>query len=118
VERLRAFEIAVTELESSDVSVIRAAADKSLTLVRRNSLPEALILNTVRFGPHSKGDDTRAEAELKALKAQRDPVNLLAARLPADQVMAVKGEIEQEVALAFALALADPEAGEEGGLDG
>jgi hypothetical protein len=32
--------------------------------------------------------------------------------------MAVKGEIEQEVALAFALALADPEAGEEGGLDG
>lgn len=118
VERLRAFEIAVTELDSSDVSVIRAAAEKSLELVRQNSLPEALILNTVRFGPHSKGDDTRAEAEILALKAQRDPVNLLAGRLPADQVLVVKSEIEQEVALAFSLALADPEAGEEGGLDG
>lgn len=118
VDRLRAFEIAVTELDSSDVSVIRTAAVKSLDLVRRNSVPEALILNTVRFGPHSKGDDTRPEDEMKALRAQRDPVSILAERLPVDQVNVVKDEIVREVAQAFSQALADPEVELEGGLDG
>ena len=117
VERLRAFDIPVTELDSSDVSVIRAAAEKSLALVRQNSLPEALLLNTERFGPHSKGDDTRAEEEMNFLKATRDPVRILADRLPAGLVNGTQAEIDREVAAAFSLALADPEARMEGGLD-
>ena len=116
-DRLRAFDIPVTELDSSDASEIRVVAEKLIAFIRETSRPAALILNTVRFGPHSKGDDTRAEEEMRLLKSTRDPVRILAERLPLEQVNAARDEINHSVAQAFSLALADPEAGLEDGLD-
>ena len=83
-ERIRAFDLQVTELDSSDVIEIRSAAEKSVTFIRQQQLPTALILNTIRFGPHSKGDDTRAVEEMNSLKAARDPVELLESRMTSD----------------------------------
>ena len=54
-ERFRAFSIPATELDTSDVSLVSSAAAKVLEAVRVSSKPHALILNTARFGPHSKG---------------------------------------------------------------
>jgi len=109
-DRLRAFDIPVTELDSSDVSVIRQAALEEAGAVRNTVRPHALILNTARFGPHSKGDDTRTEEELQALRVARDPLRILAPRLNVEEVEQIKVEVEAEVRQAFEQALADPAA--------
>ena len=109
-DRLRAFDIPVTELDSSDVSVIRQAALEEAGAVRNTVRPHALILNTARFGPHSKGDDTRTEEELQALQVARDPLRILAPRLNVEEVEKIKSEVEAEVRQAFKQSLADPAA--------
>jgi TPP-dependent pyruvate/acetoin dehydrogenase alpha subunit len=109
-DRIRAFTIPVTELDTSDVNEIRLATGEAVNSVRETQKPYALILNTARFGPHSKGDDTRSEEELQQLQASRDPLKILAQRLEAGRVAAIRAEVEQEVRQAFEQALADPEA--------
>ena len=107
-ERLQAFDIQVTELNTSDVSEVQQASLKCVTSILKNSLPQALVLNTVRFGPHSKGDDTRSEAVIRELRSTRDPLKILAARLPLETLEQLHNEVEQEVTRAFEHALADP----------
>lgn len=107
-ERLQAFDIQVTELNTSDASEIQQASLKCVTSILKNSLPQALVLNTVRFGPHSKGDDTRSEAVIRELRSTRDPLKILAARLPLETLEQLHNEVEQEVTRAFEHALADP----------
>jgi len=109
-DRMRAFEIPVNELNSSDVYEIHQAALNAAESVRSDQLPSALLLHTVRFGPHSKGDDTRDEAELRALQDQRDPLKILGQRLPTEVLTTIQGEVDQEVSRAFTQALADPPA--------
>lgn len=107
-DRFKAFGVAVQELDSSDVMQITPVADAALQQVRETSRPQALILNTARFGPHSKGDDTRLDAEVDQLKATRDPVQISASRLDASSLNEIHAEVEEEVRSAFEQALADP----------
>ena len=107
-ERLQAFDIQVTELNTSDASEIQQVSLKCVTSIRKTSLPQALVLNTVRFGPHSKGDDTRSEAVIRELRSTRDPLKILAARLPLETLEQLHNEVEQDVTRAFEHALADP----------
>ena len=59
--RFSAFGIPLVELDTSDVLQIQRGRPGSLLgESRQSSAPQALILHTCRFGPHSKGDDTRA----------------------------------------------------------
>jgi TPP-dependent pyruvate/acetoin dehydrogenase alpha subunit len=114
--RLQAFDIPVTELDSCDVMEIHLNAMQMTRLVRREGRPYALVLNTARFGPHSKGDDTRAEAEIQALRSSRDPLLISGSRLAKDELERIQGETDEEVNGAFTRALADPPARlEEGG---
>lgn len=114
--RLHAFDIPVTELDSCDVMEIHLNAMQMTRLVRREGRPYALVLNTARFGPHSKGDDTRAEAEIQALRSSRDPLLISGSRLAKDELERIQGETDEEVNGAFTRALADPPARlEEGG---
>lgn len=106
--RFAAFGWPAHELDSSDVLQIRDLAARTITEVRSNSLPQALILDTVRFGPHSKGDDTRDAAQMEALKAVRDPLQIAAARLPQAELTAIHTSVDAEVRAAFEQALADP----------
>jgi TPP-dependent pyruvate/acetoin dehydrogenase alpha subunit len=106
--RFEAFGIQTTELDSSDAATIRDAAEKIVSEVRSNSRPQALILNTVRFAAHSKGDDTRDIAEMDKIKAARDPLKILGARLAAGEMDAIHREIDDEVQATFQTALADP----------
>ena len=70
----------------------------------------------IRFGPHSKGDDTRSVEELHKLRSTRDPLRILAPGLDAAVVESISCEVEAEVRGAYELALADPPALlEEGG---
>ncbi len=71
-----------------------------------------MILNTCRFGPHSKGDDTRPAEQVAQMIAQRDPLPIQAARLEAAERAAMERQEEEAIAQAFAAALSDPLAGQ------
>ncbi|MRR31536.1 hypothetical protein EG834_14695 [bacterium] len=71
-------------------------------------------MNTQRFGPHSKGDDTRPEKVVALLKEQRDPITLMEERLSTDSVGSIRAAVEQEVKMAFETAMGDPIASMEG----
>lgn len=106
--RFEAFGWTANELDSSDVMQIRPVAERALSEIRASSRPQALILNTARFAPHSKSDDTRTEAEVERLKATRDPLKISAARLNQAELLSIQAEVNAETEKAFAQALADP----------
>lgn len=107
-QRFHAFSIPSQELDTSDVVTIASAAFQMMREVHEHCSPRALILNTARFGPHSKGDDTRSEEEIALLKAERDPLLIMGKILPADILKTIQVEVKDEVRTAFDLALSDP----------
>ncbi|MET7289747.1 thiamine pyrophosphate-dependent dehydrogenase E1 component subunit alpha [Streptomyces sp. NPDC005573] len=66
--RAAAFGIAHLRVESTSPAEIRAAAAPRLERVR-DGAPLVLEFVTHRLGPHSKGDDTRTETELRRVRA-------------------------------------------------
>jgi TPP-dependent pyruvate/acetoin dehydrogenase alpha subunit len=109
--RLAAFGIPTRELDSSDVLEISSTAQTLITDVRQWQRPQALILNTARFGPHSKSDDTRPAEMVDELRRTRDPLTLHGTRLEAAARQTVDAEVEALVRSAFEQALIDPPAG-------
>ena len=109
--RFAAFDIPVDELDSSDVEEISSLAQNILEDVRTRSGPRALIVSTVRFGPHSKGDDTRDPEWVAALRSTRDPLSIHAPRLAPEIRVALEAEVDDEVSAAFEQALGDPVSG-------
>jgi TPP-dependent pyruvate/acetoin dehydrogenase alpha subunit len=107
-ERFSAFGLTVSELDSSDVTQIQPLAERVIGEVRAGSRPQALILHTARFGPHSKSDDTRPEAEVEHLKATRDPLQISAAHMNEAALASIHELVDAEVRTAFEQALADP----------
>lgn len=106
--RFKAFGAPTQELDSSDVLEIQRLTGELLEDVRTRSVPRALILHTYRFGPHSRGDDTRPAEEIARLREKRDPVEIQANRLQPGERAAIEAEVKAEIAQAFKLALGDP----------
>ena len=106
--RFTAFGIPVTELDTSDVLEISDAAAAIFAEVRTRSAPQALILHTHRFGPHSKGDDTRDPQVVAHLRETRDPLKIQAERLSPEARERIETEVESLVSTAFRQALDDP----------
>lgn len=106
--RFSAFGIPVSELDTSDVRLIAAASAELLAQVRRERAPRALVLHTYRFGPHSKGDDTRPPELIARMRQERDPLRLQAARLTPAQRRRIENQVNQSIEAAFQAALADP----------
>jgi TPP-dependent pyruvate/acetoin dehydrogenase alpha subunit len=106
--RFEAFGIPARELDSSDVLEIYAAAGEVIAAVRGEQRPRAMILHTCRFGPHSKGDDTREAQEVERMRKERDPLRMHAGRLTDAERLESEGEVNAEVEAAFRMALEDP----------
>ena len=106
--RFHAFGIPTIELDSSDVLEILLAAGELIAQIYQESAPQTLILHTYRFGPHSKGDDTRDSRELDHLRSERDPLKIHASRLDSDQRNTLECEVETEIEQALQQALQDP----------
>jgi TPP-dependent pyruvate/acetoin dehydrogenase alpha subunit len=106
--RFEAFGIPTHHLDSSDILEIRQVTEPLVTEVRQASQPRALVIDTVRFGAHSKGDDTRSELEMAALRAQRDPLKIHGARLSADVRYAIDLETYKDIDNAFQTAMQSP----------
>lgn len=108
--RFEAFDIPAAELDSSDVTEISSLAEKLIGEVRETQTPRALVLDTYRFGPHSKGDDTRPEKDVVKMKAERDPLTIHAERVDVDERGQIEKEINTLVTKAFAQAKEAPSA--------
>jgi len=67
--RAAAFGIAYHHLSTMDVNVIRDRLAPVVTAMRATSAPVVVEFDTVRLGPHSKGDDTRDPVELHRARA-------------------------------------------------
>jgi TPP-dependent pyruvate/acetoin dehydrogenase alpha subunit len=106
--RFMAFGITGIELDTSDVLEIRKAARDLLEKVRSIPGPQALILETCRFGPHSKGDDTRPAEERAEMRAQRDPIAIHGTKLEPDARARIEEAVDREIRQAFEQALGDP----------
>lgn len=106
--RFTAFGIASQHLSSSDVLEISAIAAKLLTQVRQDQHPAALIIDTFRFGPHSKGDDTRDPGVLQQMRLEHDPIKIHRNRLAASEIATIETTVDNEIKTAFELALEDP----------
>lgn len=106
--RFEAFDIPVEEIDSSDVVEISSLAGELFSGIRENGGPRALVVHTCRFGPHSKGDDTRDPGVVAALQRERDPLVIHAPRLDDVSRASIETEVDTEVEAAFEQALADP----------
>ncbi|MCJ7696379.1 MAG: thiamine pyrophosphate-dependent dehydrogenase E1 component subunit alpha, partial [Anaerolineaceae bacterium] len=72
--RFDAFTIENMRIDSSDVLEIQNLAKKLIDKVRQEKKPHALIIDTIRFSAHSKGDDTRSETDMAVIRTKRDPL--------------------------------------------
>jgi TPP-dependent pyruvate/acetoin dehydrogenase alpha subunit len=78
-ERARPFGISIHRGDGQDVDAVQTMSREAVDACRKTGRPQLLFLDTERFGPHSKGDDTRASAELSLVRA-RDPIDIYAGR--------------------------------------
>ena len=106
--RFLAFNIPANQIDSSDVLDILPLAGNLINEVRATQTPRALILDTQRFGPHSKGDDTRTPELLNKIKQERDPLSIHGSRLTPNQRSFIENKVNEEVSRAFHEALEDP----------
>lgn len=107
--RFHAFGIQVEDLDSTDVVEIRQAARARIERLRSGEGPQALVLHTYRFSPHSKGDDTRDPDEIAAYR-EKDPLLLHGERIDPEARREIEDDVEQEVKRAFEQAASDPPA--------
>ncbi|HSF83800.1 MAG TPA: thiamine pyrophosphate-dependent dehydrogenase E1 component subunit alpha [Anaerolineales bacterium] len=106
--RFEAFGIPARELDTSDVLEILPIAKEMLDMVRTEQTPRALILRTCRFGPHSKGDDTRNPDDIAHLRQTRDPLKLHGKRLNPTEQTDLESQINDQITTAFQRALEEP----------
>ena len=106
--RFLAFHIPAKQTNSSDVLEILPIASVLIEEARSTQTPRALILNTHRFGPHSKGDDTRPNNLLAQIRQENDPLTIHGSRLTAGQRSTIETRVNAEVSIAFQKALDDP----------
>ena len=107
-QRFEAFGISTVSTDTCDVLEILGLARQLVDAIRSQPSPRALVISTVRFGPHSKGDDTRDPAEVARLKAERDPIRLHGLRLDELTRREVEQSIHTQIEAAFQQALLDP----------
>jgi TPP-dependent pyruvate/acetoin dehydrogenase alpha subunit len=106
--RFTAFGIPSNQLTSSDVLEIIPVATELISRVREEQAPYALILDTCRFGPHSKGDDTRPDELINKLRQEFDPVQIHGQRLAGLDRISIESEVNNEINIAFQKASNDP----------
>lgn len=106
--RFQAFGISTTLLDSSDVMTISQIAAPMIERVRAEKTPAALILHTYRFGPHSKGDDTRPAEEINQMRRAHDPIQIHGKRLQEEHKREIETAIDAIIQQAFQKALIEP----------
>ena len=68
--RVQAFDIAYQLISTTDIGEIRGSLAERIEFIRSEYTPAVVEFQTMRLGPHSKGDDSRPGEEVMALRAQ------------------------------------------------
>jgi TPP-dependent pyruvate/acetoin dehydrogenase alpha subunit len=105
-QRFKAFDLSTTQIDSSDILEIFPLAGDLIKKVREQSTPQVLIIDTARLGTHSKGDDTRHEAEIDRLWRTRDPISIHGERLPEEVRLKINHRVEKQLQIALEAAMA------------
>ena len=105
--RARAFGVATSRHDTTDVLRVRSAAREAVEHVRSTGTPYFLVLDTYRFSPHSKGDDFRDPEEIAARRL-RDPLTVAAGLVGDGERDEIAEAVEGRVADAVQEALAAP----------
>jgi TPP-dependent pyruvate/acetoin dehydrogenase alpha subunit len=108
--RPQAFGIPTAEFDTTHVGKLHAAAGAAIETVRSSGGPFALVLETYRFSPHSKGDEVRDPDEIAARRAH-DPLVIIADDLDPARATEIAAAVERRVSEACAVARAMPAAG-------
>jgi TPP-dependent pyruvate/acetoin dehydrogenase alpha subunit len=108
--RPQAFGIPTAEYDTTHVGTLHAAAGEAVGAVRSSGGPFALVLETYRFSPHSKGDEVRDADEI-ATRREHDPLVVVADDLDPDRATEIAAAVEARVTEAVATARAMPAAG-------
>jgi acetoin:2,6-dichlorophenolindophenol oxidoreductase subunit alpha len=103
-KRAEPFGVRSASIATTDVMEIDRAAKEATDYIRKEGKPFWLHIETVRLGPHSKGDDTRP-ADYLAEIATRDPLPIAAAR--ANDPAALDAAVDGILSAALARALED-----------
>lgn len=91
IDRVKAFGINCSELESNDIEKLYSALSPIVSNVRKTQTPYVFVHHTYRLGPHSKGDDNRDKKEIEKWKA-KDPLLLLENKLNPDTVATIQNQ--------------------------
>jgi len=110
--RARAFGVATSRHDTTDVLEVRAAAREGVDHVRSTGTPYFLVLDTYRFSPHSKGDDFRDPEEIAARRL-RDPLVVCEGLVSDAEREEISAGVESRLAEAVEQALAAPLAAQE-----
>ena len=97
--RPRAFGIATEECRSAAVEDIARSAEKAIDAARAGHGPQCVVCYADRLGPHSKGDDTRSEQELREAW-DRDPLKAARAAVDDKAAFAIEQRVGEQVAAA------------------
>jgi 2-oxoisovalerate dehydrogenase E1 component len=108
--RGRAFGIETWRLDDAAPDFL-ARAEGVVRQTRESRRPGFLVIDTQRLGPHSKGDDLRAPAEIEAIR-RRDPLRRVGELLAVEQ----REELEREARAVVAAACAAAESGSFAGV--
>ena len=90
--RFSAFGVPVTEVATTDVLEVEAAAGDAVAGCRARQGPGVLVIHTYRLCHHSKNDDHRPAEEVQ-MRWAYDPLVLHGARLDADERSAIDKEV-------------------------
>lgn len=104
--RFEAFGIPTTHLDTYDVTEILPVAGELTRIVRRESRPQALVIETARLGTHSKSDDTRDPKEVELLWTLRDPVEFIGLFMTDFERTPIQFRVMDQIQAAFEAALA------------
>jgi 2-oxoisovalerate dehydrogenase E1 component len=108
VARGAAFGLETWRVNDADADFFRDV-EQVVEHVRERRAPGFLVIDTMRLGPHSKGDDLRDNEEMQAIR-QRDPLARLGERLPASLKQEIDTATQSFIAMVERAAHASPEA--------
>lgn len=105
-DRFKAFDIPVWEDSSFNVTKIANQAEKMINNVRKKAQPQAMILNTYRFMPHSKSDDGRDPHEVNKWR-EKDCLNIFKVEHPEIDYSQLEAAVDDELNNIFEQALSN-----------
>ena len=104
--RGEAFGLPTWRLDDADRDFLAQVED--VVSAVRSGEPGFLVIDTMRLGPHSKGDDLRDATEMEAIRA-RDPLSRYGRELSEDLRRQIDRRSDEFMAEVHAAALASPE---------